>query len=160
MSLFLGLCPSFFELLSLFFEISGRQLCSLLKWTSSFLVGRKQCVVVDGHASPHTDVLSGVPQGTVLGPLFFLNYIYDISKGLSKGTTIRLFADDSLLYRTIKKPEDCKILQQDLNTLQKWEKIFKMEFHPGKCNHLQITNKRHPFEFTYDIHGNPPFKVD
>ena len=45
-------------------------------------------------------------------------------------------------------------------TLQKWEKIFKMEFHPGKCNHLQITNKKQPFEFIYDIHGIPLSKVD
>ena len=55
-------------------------------------------------ASTPTTVLSGVPQGTVLGPLFFLIYINDISKGLSQGTKIRLFADDSLLYRTIKTP--------------------------------------------------------
>ena len=90
----------------------------LLEWTSSFLVGRKQSVIVDGQTSPPSNVLSGVPQGTVLGPLFFLVYINDISRGLSKGTTIRLFADDSLLYRPIKSLKDCEILQHDLNTLQ------------------------------------------
>ena len=95
----------------------------LLEWTSSFLIGRKQCVVVDGKASKLTDVLSGVPQGTVLGPLFFLIYINDISKNLSVGTKIRLFADDSLLYRTIRSAKDCEILQKDLNTLQQWEKL-------------------------------------
>ena len=116
----------------------------LLEWTSSFLVGRKQSVIVDGQTSPPSNVLSGVPQGTVLGPLFFLVYINDISRGLSKGTTIRLFADDSLLYRPIKSLKDCEILQHDLNTLQNWEKIWKMEFHPGKCNLLQITNKKNP----------------
>ena len=114
----------------------------LLEWTSSFLVGRKQSVIVDGQTSPPSNVLSGVPQGTVLGPLFFLVYINDISRGLSKGTTIRLFADDSLLYRPIKSLKDCEILQHDLNTLQNWEKLWKMEFHPGKCNLLQITNKK------------------
>ena len=113
----------------------------LLEWTSSFLIGRKQRVVVDGQASPESNVLSGVPQGTVLGPLFFLVYINDISKGLSKGTSIRLFADDSLLYRTINSKKDCEILQRDLDHLQLWEKTWKMEFHPGKCNLLQITNK-------------------
>ena len=77
---------------------------------ASFLVGRKQCVVVDGKASKPTDVLSGVPQGTVLGPLFFLVYINDISKDLTPGTKIRLFADDSLLYRTIRSRGDCEIL--------------------------------------------------
>ena len=89
--------------------------------------------MVEGKASTPSVVLSGVPQGTVLGPLFFLIYINDISKGLTKGTKIRLFADDSLLYRTIKTPKDSAILQKDLETLQIWEKQWKMEFYPGKC---------------------------
>ena len=94
---------------------------SLLNWIRSFLIDRKQRVLVDGMASTPTTVLSGVPQGTVLGPLFFLIYINDISKGLSQGTKIRLFADDSLLYRTIKTPQDSATLQKDLDTLQIWE---------------------------------------
>ena len=106
---------------------------SLLNWVRSFLIGRNQRVLVEGMASTPTNVLSGVPQGTVLGPLFFLVYINDISKGLSKGTKIRLFADDSLLYRTIRTPHDSAILQRDLDTLQVWERKWKMEFHPGKC---------------------------
>ena len=132
----------------------------LLEWTSSFLIGRKQRVVVDGQASPHSDVLSGVPQGTVLGPLFFLVYINDISKGLSQGTFIRLFADDSLLYRQINSPKDCETLQKDLDILQNWESKFKMEFHPEKCNLLQITNKRKPIDFIYKIHNTPLSKTD
>ena len=132
----------------------------LLEWTSSFLIGRKQCVVVDGKASKLTNVLSGVPQGTVLGPLFFLIYINDISKNLSVGTKIRLFADDSLLYRTIRSAKDCEILQKDLNTLQQWEKLWKMEFHPGKCYLLQISNKKNPVNFVYNIHDTALTKVD
>ena len=127
----------------------------LLEWTSSFLNGRKQCVVIDGKASEPTNVLSGVPQGTVLGPLFFLVYINDISKNLTPGTKIRLFADDSLLYRTIRSSIDSQILQKDLNTLQHWEKLWKIEFHPGKCNLLRITNKSTPVNFTYHIHDTP-----
>ena len=96
---------------------------SLLNWIRSFLIDRKQRVVVDGVASSPTKVLSGVPQGTVLGPLFFLIYINDISKGLTEGTKLRLFADDSLLYRTINSPSDSTILQNDLNTLQLWGKM-------------------------------------
>ena len=132
----------------------------LLEWTSSFLIGRKQCVVVDGKASKLTDVLSGVPQGTVLGPLFFLIYINDISKNLSVGTKIRLFADDSLLYRTIRSAKDCEILQKDLNTLQQWEKLWKMEFHPGKCYLLQISSKKNPVNFVYNTHNTALTKVD
>ena len=112
---------------------------SLLKWMESFLLGRQQTVIVDGAESPPKPVLSGVPQGTVLGPLLFLIYINDITHKLSPGTIIRLFADDSLLYRIIKSPEDAKILQKDLDTLQKWELENKMEFHPGKCLVLRIT---------------------
>jgi hypothetical protein len=126
---------------------------SLLLWIRSFLIGRTQKVLVDGAASSPTPVMSGVPQGTVLGPLFFLVYINDISKGLSNGTKIRLFADDSLLYRTIKTPQDSEILQKDLDSLQIWEKTWKMEFHPGKCQLLKITNKIRPSIFHYKIHN-------
>ena len=101
---------------------------------------------------PTSPVLSGVPQGTVLGPLFFLLYINDIQRNLSPGTHIRLFADDSLLYRTISSDTDTKILQADLNTLQQWESNNKMEFHPEKCTLLRITNKREANIKTYTIH--------
>ena len=126
-----------------------------LAWCRSFLIGRTQRVVVEGVESTPSLVLSGVPQGTVLGPLFFLVYINDISKGLTEGTKIRLFADDSLLYRTIKSPNDSAILQKDLNTLQNWEKKWKMEFHPGKCQLLRVTNKIKPIISTYTIHDTP-----
>ena len=86
--------------------------------------------------------------------------INDISKNLSVGTKIRLFADDSLLYRTIRSAKDCEILQKDLNTLQQWEKLWKMEFHPGKCYLLQISNKKNPVNFVYNIHNTDLTKVD
>ena len=133
---------------------------SLLKWIESFLVGRKQKVLVEGKASAPKPVLSGVPQGTVLGPLFFLIYINDISKGLSPGTKLKLFADDSLLYRTIKSPADSAILQKDLDKLQLWENKWKMEFHPGKCQLLNITNKTKIFHSDYTIHGIRLEKTD
>ena len=70
---------------------------------------------MEGETSKTLKVLSGVPQGTVLGPLMFLLYINDISTGI--GSSIRLFADDCVLYRIIKTTEDHNHLQQDLNTL-------------------------------------------
>ena len=85
-------------------------------------MGRTQRVIVEGTESYSAPVLSGVPQGTVLGPLFFLIYINDIDNGISSGTKLRLFADDSLLYREIKCPDDCKILLKNSNVLQKWGK--------------------------------------
>ena len=126
---------------------------SLLAWSASFLQNRTQQVVVDGHSSDPLPVLSGVPQGTVLGPLFFLIYINDIHKNLSPGTKVRLFADDSLLYREIADISDSQTLQNDLDTLQRWESRNKMEFHPGKCTVMRFTHKREPILFTYNIHG-------
>ena len=133
---------------------------SLLDWTKSFLIDRTQRVVVEGKGSSPTRVQSGVPQGTVLGPLFFLVYINDITKGLSKGTILNLFADDSLLYRIIKSAKDAEILQKDLLTLQLWEKKWKMEFHPGKCQLLKITNKIKPINTVYKIHNIPISETD
>ena len=125
----------------------------LLLWIRSFLTNREQTVLVDGAKSSPAPVLSGVPQGTVLGPLLFLTYINDISKNLTEGTRIRLFADDSLLYRTIKTEEDARILQRDLNTLQTWETSNRMEFHPEKCQILRITKKHTPILANYNIHN-------
>ena len=126
---------------------------ALLSWIESFLTGRTQQVVVDGSESSPKPVLSGVPQGTVLGPLLFLIYINDIGHSLSQGTKIRLFADDSLLYRVIKSKEDGLLLQKDLDALQKWEVTWKMEFHPQKCQLLRITNKVNFIKSSYSIHG-------
>ena len=125
---------------------------SLHQWTESFLSNREQSVLVDGVMSSPAAVTSGVPQGTVLGPLLFLIYINDISDSLTPGTVIRLFADDSLLYRTIKTREDHEILQKDLDALQAWETENKMEFHPGKCQVLRVTNKINPSDAVYSIH--------
>ena len=126
---------------------------NILNWVRSFLTGRTQTVLVEGFESDQANVLSGVPQGTVLGPLFFLVYINDISDNLDQGTKLRLFADDSFLYREINSVEDSCQLQIDLDKLQQWEKTWKMEFHPDKCQVLRITNKRKPINKVYSIHN-------
>ena len=72
---------------------------------------------------------------------------------ISPGTKLRLFADDSLLYRTINSVNDTKILQDDLNNLQNWEQEWRMEFHPQKCQVLRISNKRHNIISDYFIHN-------
>lgn len=97
-------------------------------------------------------VLSGLPQGTVLGPLLFLTYINDLPNVLSAGTRVRLFEGDSLIYRKIKSIDDTKILQ-DINKLEQWESDWKMEFHPEKCKLMTITNKRIKVEGEYFSHG-------
>ena len=109
---------------------------SLLLWINNWLTHRTQRVVVDGCQSREAAVTSGVPQGTVLGPLFFLVYINDIQRNIS--SKLRLFADDSLLYRQITKPEDEEILQKDINKLSEWAKLWQMNFNIAKCHTLRI----------------------
>ena len=91
----------------------------LLQWLEHFLTKRKMRVVVDGEASQDADVLSGVPQGTVLGPILFLVHINDLPESVL--SSVRLFADDCLLYRVIRNFQDHLILQQDLKNLEEWE---------------------------------------
>ena len=73
---------------------------------------------MDGYSSDESVVLSGVPQGSVLGPVLFLIFINDIAESLS--SSVRLFADDCLLYREIKSKEDQMLLQRDLDRLIEW----------------------------------------
>lgn len=122
-----------------------------LQWIRSFLTGRTQQVVLGGSLSNKADVLSGVPQGTVLGPLLFLIYINDLPSYVN--STIRLFADDAYLYNIIDSVNDSLLLQSDLDNLQLWEKYWDMEFHPQKCKTLTITNKTKPITTTYSIHN-------
>ena len=113
---------------------------SCLGWVGDFLTDRTQTVVLNGQESDSVGVISGVPQGTVLGPLLFLVYINDLPECVT--STPRLFADDSALYRVIDSTEDAKALQDDLDRLQAWEAKWSMEFNPDKCEVIRITNKR------------------
>ena len=89
-------------------------------WIKAFLSERKQQVVLEREKSGKEDVLSGVPQGTVLGPLLFLTYINDMPECTE--SNVRLFADDSLLYKVIQLPKDSKQLKLELLALERWEK--------------------------------------
>ena len=90
----------------------------ILAWIESFLSNRQQRVFVDNHSSQWSSVSSGVPQGSILGPLLFLIYVNDISDNLSSPT--RMFADDCTLFREIKCRDDCIELQNDLTTIYNW----------------------------------------
>ena len=104
-------------------------------WIQNFLSDRSQAVVVDGEKSSYIDVDSGLPQGSVLGPSLFLFYINDIPCSLK--STVRLFADDTIAYLAVTSEADAVDLQSNLNKLGIWERKWKMEFHPDKCNHQQ-----------------------
>jgi hypothetical protein len=100
-------------------------------WIKNWLTNRNQRVLVEGQESAAAPVLSGVPQGTVLGPLLFLIYINDITKSIQ--STIKLFADDALLYRKIENPIDHDTLQEDLDKLCTWADVWQMSFNIQKC---------------------------
>ena len=121
----------------------------LLNWINAFLTDRKQQVVLNGETSQPQSVISGVPQGSVLGPLLFLCYINDIPTVVK--SKIKLYADDALLYRNINSDEDITILQQDLNSLSQWAKKWQMNFNPSKCECLRISNKSNLPNLTYHI---------
>ncbi|KAL5257107.1 hypothetical protein ACHWQZ_G012142 [Mnemiopsis leidyi] len=103
----------------------------VLEWIRQFLVDRKQAVVVEGHKSSFQPVKSGVPQGTVLGPILFVLYINDLlhSINFSKGFS---FADDTKLIGEIRGEQSVQLLQEDLNTVIGWSHANNMELHEKK----------------------------
>ena len=119
-----------------------------LAWVDAFLSNRSPSVVVDRVSSNSAPVLSGVPQGSVLGPLLFLVYINDLPKCVSSDTG--LFANNTLLHRPASSPDDAVALQADLTSLEEWEGKWNMDFNPSKCEVLHITNKRNS---AYHLHG-------
>ena len=141
----------------------------IIAWIKGFLQNRGQVVRVEGSLSHRCSVKSGVPQGSVLGPLLFLIYINDLTDQLS--SECRLFADDALLYNTREKAQ---LLQEDLKKLDEWSKNWQLSFNVGKCSVMSIkdsslsqsyylNNRRlenvntHPYlgiEFNYDLKWN------
>ncbi len=118
-------------------------------WIEEFLHNRTQRVVVDGVQSEPVAVASGVPQGTVLGPLLFLCFINDMP--LEVSSQIRLFADDCLLYRTIKSNQDHITFQHDLTSLEQWATKWGMRFNVKKCYILTVTKQPNPPPFFYQL---------
>jgi hypothetical protein len=121
-------------------------------WIRTFLEGRQQEVIVDGKFSEKASVDSGVPQGTVLGPLLFLLFINDLPDVVSDGTRVRLFADDCLIYRSIRSVQDQLILQRDLDRLVSWSDMWGMKFNAKKCN-IMSTHKGLHLDRFYHMGG-------
>jgi len=124
---------------------------NILDWITSFLTGRTQSVACSGGTSTPSNVLSGVPQGSVLGPLLFLIYINDITQELS--SISRLYTDDCILYRRI---DSFRALQNDLKLLELppvWEKKWKMSFNIDKCMVASVTLKQTLIPANYTLHG-------
>ena len=118
-------------------------------WITAFLHHRHQFVSVNGSHSEVVPVTSSVPQGSVLGPSLFLLFINDIVN--HSNSTLRLFADDCILYRKIESSADQEVLNLDLENLYTWSKTWQMSFNTTKCKILSITNKRNTDPFPYKL---------
>ena len=116
------------------FQIDG----TMLKFLVNYLQDREQCVIISGHKSNTAIVRSGVPQGSILGPLLFVLFIDDMAEVVSGGTNIALYADDTKIWRKISTWEDHEILQKDIDSLNNWSIENKMKFHPQKCKVVPI----------------------
>ena len=129
----------------------------LLKWTSSYLMNRSQHVVVNGSVSSEsTTVISGVLQGSVLGPLLFLIYIDSItSVPLSEGSKISLYADDMMLYKPISSSVDLTNLQKNVDSIFEWSCSNFMVFNVTKCKSMLLSHKRNVTTPTLTLDGCP-----
>ena len=127
---------------------------SLLRFFVSYLKDRFQRVVINNEQSSDLRVHSGVPQGSILGPTIFILFLNDITAGLSPGTNITMYADDTKIWRRIISTDDHYILQRDINHLLNWASVNKMIFHPSKSKVLAVFSGHLPdVKFIYNIAG-------
>jgi hypothetical protein len=123
----------------------------LAAWFENYLKDRKQRVVIDNVESEWLSVTSGVPQGSILGPLLFLLYINDMPS-ISATCTTALFADDAKCIKEMKSQNDAVILQNHLCKLHDWSIRWKLFFNPNKCKVLSVSRSS-KFCFTYTLNG-------
>ena len=116
---------------------------SLLEWFADYLYNRKQAVVMKGQTSTYKIIQSGVPQGSVLGPLLFLIYINDIVHDID--SQVKLFADDTSMYLRMEDGiERTEILNSDIRKILNWSRTWKVTFNPTKTELLTLSSHRSP----------------
>ena len=113
---------------------------NLVKWIEDFLTERKHRVPVNGVFSKWHDVISGVPQGSVLGPVLFVAYINALPDE-TESSDIFLFADDNKLFKNIYNDSDTLLLQRGINKMHSWSTNSLLRFHPDKCYSINIRSK-------------------
>ena len=101
---------------------------NVLEWIKAFLRNRRQIVDVNGTKSDPATVLSGIPQGSVLGPILFVKYVNDLPEVVKFGTY--LFRDDTEIFQQMTTKEDVLQLQSDINSLEQWSQKWLLIFHP------------------------------
>ena len=131
------------------FGIGGR----MLTFIKNYLKQRKQRVIIENNFSDYEEVLSGVPQGSILGPLLFVLFINDLVHVLDSKTNILLYDDDTKIWRKISSIDDQHQLQNDIDELYNWSLRNKIKFHPNKCKVLRVTLKRNRLDFEYKMNN-------
>ena len=108
------------------------------QWLESFLIGRKQTVKINGESSDSRPVTSGIPQGSVMGPVLFVLYINDLPDSLKHNSEVYLYADDTKIFRDIKDDSDSLKLQEDIYEMHAWSEKWLLRFHPDKTKRMRI----------------------
>ena len=117
----------------------------ILSWLHDYLCNRMQAVAVDGDESVSLPVLSGVPQGSVLGPILFLIYINDLTSVIvHPNSVVNMFADDVLLYHIISCPDDYLDAQHSVTSIEQWSSSNYLQLNALKCKYMTISRKKKP----------------
>ena len=125
----------------------------IVEWLRNFLQDRTQIVCVNEKISEPSPVISGIPQGSVLGPTMFIIYINDLPDIVE--SEVFLFADDTKIFRHIRSEKDREILQQDLIKLCEWSRKWLVLFHPDKCKLMTVGRKEYDTSYAMiDSDGN------
>jgi hypothetical protein len=130
---------------------------SIVKWIESFLCFRKLQVRVNGKLSDWMDVHSGIPQGSVLGPLLFVIYINDLPEMCDKEGNLFLFADDAKVYKYVQDNYDTTILQKCCQELYNWSEKWLMKLNIDKCKIMTVTRSKKIIEYKYGFATNGGF---
>ena len=109
---------------------------NIVAWIKEWLNKRTSIVTVNAQVSSEMNIASGVPQGSVLGPLLFLLYINDISNNI-KHSECRLYADDTLICANLNRV-NTQQLQEDIKSLENWSQTWCMPFNANKCTHIEL----------------------
>ena len=130
------------------FNITG----SAYDWIESYLCQRSQRVILDGKYSDWAPVLSGVPEGSILGPILFTCYVADLPRQIK--TCSLSYADDVKIFHRIQGPADVDLLQADLNRLNEWSKTWHLKLNPAKCKTITFTLRTSPIISSYFLDGH------
>ena len=167
------ICAVFFDYRKAFDSVPHRPLIvklraiglddCIINWIKNYLAERTQVVAVDGVESDPLPVLSGVPQGSVLGPLLFLIYINDLPAVAEDNLAhLNLFADDVLLYHTITCVADYLLLQDVICQIEQWSTENFLSFNSSKCKYMVVSRKKNPLVpyIPLQLFGNALERVD